>query len=95
MNSSKVFLCVLAGITTGTLVGMLFAPEKGSKIRKNILNKGEGYAEIVKEKFDELMDMASKKIAKTWHNAEGLMSNEDPKSKKEEDKSNKKATSLA
>lgn len=56
MESSKVLLGVLAGVATGALLGILFAPEKGSKTRKKILNKGEDYADAVKEKIDELVE---------------------------------------
>lgn len=54
MESGKVFLGVLGGIAAGALLGILFAPEKGSKTRKKIMNKGKGYADELKGKFDEI-----------------------------------------
>ena len=54
MNSSKVLLGVLGGVAVGALAGILFAPAKGSKTRKRIVNKGKGYAKDVKEKFDKV-----------------------------------------
>ena len=45
MNTGKVLLGVLAGVAAGALVGILFAPAKGSRTRKRIYKKGEDYAE--------------------------------------------------
>jgi gas vesicle protein len=36
MSKSKILLGVLGGDAAGTLLGMLFAPEKGSKTRNKI-----------------------------------------------------------
>ena len=54
MNSSKVLLGVLGGVAVGALAGILFAPAKGSKTRKRILNSGKDYVDNLKEKFDDL-----------------------------------------
>ena len=65
MSSGKVFLGVLAGLAAGALLGILFAPEKGSVTRKKISKKGEDYADILKEKFDEFLDNISGKYEET------------------------------
>ena len=64
MNSGKVLLAVLAGIAVGALLGVLFAPDKGSETRKKITTKGEDYADELKEKFDEFLDTISEKYEK-------------------------------
>ena len=51
MNTGKVLLGVLAGVAAGAMIGILYAPEKGSKTRRKILDKGEDYAEGMKEKL--------------------------------------------
>jgi len=56
MKSGKVLLGLLGGVAAGALLGILFAPDKGAKTRKRILAKGEGYAEELKEKFNEFAD---------------------------------------
>ena len=53
MNSSKIVLGVLGGIAAGAIAGILFAPEKGSKTRKKILNKGKDFSDEMKGKFDD------------------------------------------
>jgi len=62
MNSGKVLLGVLAGVATGALIGVLFAPDKGSVTRKKISKKSDDYADALKEKFDEFLDNISDKV---------------------------------
>ena len=61
MNAGKVFLGVLAVVTAGALLCVLFAPDKGSDIRSKIIKEGEDYLDSVKGKFNSLLDnMAGK-----------------------------------
>jgi len=62
MSSGKVLLGVLAGVAAGALIGILFAPDKGSETRKKIVKKGEDYVDEVKEKFNGLIDDLTKKM---------------------------------
>ena len=64
MNTGKVLLGVLAGVATGALLGVLFAPSKGSRTRRRIVKKGEDYAEGLNEKFDTALARLSGKIKK-------------------------------
>jgi gas vesicle protein len=61
MDSKNALLGVLGGIAAGALLGVLFAPEKGSDTRKNISSKGEDIAEDLKEKFNEILESLSEK----------------------------------
>lgn len=62
MSSGKLLLGVLAGVAAGAVLGILFAPEKGSETRKKIAKKGEDYVDGVKEKFNDLIDDLTKKM---------------------------------
>ena len=62
MNSGKVIIGALAGIAAGALIGILFAPDKGSNSRSKIVNKGEDYFDSVKKKFNSLLDSISGKF---------------------------------
>jgi gas vesicle protein len=61
MNSGKVILGALAGLAAGALIGVLFAPDKGSESRHKIVKKGEDYLDSVKNKFNSLLDTISGK----------------------------------
>ncbi len=51
MSSGKVLLGLLAGVAAGALLGILFAPEKGSVTRKKMSKKAEEYGDGLKGKI--------------------------------------------
>jgi gas vesicle protein len=81
MSSGKVLLGVLAGLAAGALLGVLFAPEKGSVTRKKISKKGEDYADSLKEKFNEFLDDMSEKFEKVKEDVSDFAEKEKAKSK--------------
>ena len=56
MSRGKIVLGALAGAAAGTLIGILFAPDKGSATRKKIAHKGEEYVHNLKGKVTGLMN---------------------------------------
>ena len=62
MSSGKLLLGVLAGVAAGALLGILFAPDKGTETRKKIVKKGEDYVDDMKHKFNGLIDDLTKKM---------------------------------
>lgn len=63
MEKGKIVAGVLGGIALGALLGVLFAPEKGSITRRKISKKGEEYLDDIKDKFDEFLDNVSEKYS--------------------------------
>ena len=55
MKSGKLVLGLLAGVAAGAVLGILFAPNEGSKTRRKILGKGEKYSEELKKEVEELV----------------------------------------
>lgn len=47
MKTGNVLVGIFAGLAAGVLIGVLFAPEKGSEIRKRVLKKGDDYVEAL------------------------------------------------
>ena len=61
MISGKIVLGALAGIAAGALIGVFFAPDRGSESRSKIVKKGEDYLDSIKGKFNSLLEnMAGK-----------------------------------
>jgi gas vesicle protein len=48
MKNTDVFVGVLSGLAVGALLGVLFAPDKGSNTRKKIAQKGTDVADNLK-----------------------------------------------
>lgn len=61
MDTGKTAAGVLLGVGVGALLGVLFAPAKGTKTRKRMMDKGQNYADELKGKFDELYNDVSNK----------------------------------
>lgn len=74
MNSGKLLLGVLGGVAAGALLGVLFAPEKGSKTRKKIMNKANEGADALKDKFESLLESMNDKYENIWQAKEELIS---------------------
>ena len=47
-NTSKIITAVAAGAAVGAILGVLFAPDKGSETRRKIKAKGDQIADEVK-----------------------------------------------
>ena len=62
MDTEKVVLGALAGLATGAILGILFAPEKGTETRKKIADKGKDSLDDLKHKYNELIDSLSSKL---------------------------------
>ena len=73
-NSSRTFITFLAGVATGAAIGILYAPEKGTRTRRKILDKRDDYADGLKDKFDEFVDSLNKKYQSTVNDVENIVS---------------------
>jgi gas vesicle protein len=64
MDAGKVVIGVVAGIATGALLGVLFAPDKGFKTRKRISRDTERITDDITVKFQEFVDSITDKFEK-------------------------------
>ncbi|EEI91229.1 YtxH domain-containing protein [Sphingobacterium spiritivorum] len=81
-DNGKIVAALLAGLAAGAVLGVLFAPEKGSetrdKINESLSDLGDALKERAEEQFDQLNDFKDKvvaavksKINKAGHSVEG------------------------
>ena len=61
MKSGKVLAAVLLGAAVGAVLGILFAPDKGSETRKKISKKAGDINDTVRSKFNELGEAIAEK----------------------------------
>ena len=64
MDTGKILQGVLAGVAAGAVLGILFAPDKGSVTRRKIATKSEYIKDGLKDKFNEFVDDVSEKYEK-------------------------------
>lgn len=62
MSTGKVILGTVAGLAIGGILGILFAPEKGSVTRQQIMDKGNDYADELKSKYNDFADSIAEKL---------------------------------
>lgn len=64
MDAGKVVIGIMAGLATGALLGVLFAPDKGYKTRKRIGRDTEKITDEMTDKFQEFVDGITEKFVK-------------------------------
>ena len=69
-NNTNSVLALLLGAAIGAGVGILFAPDKGSKTREKIKDGFDDVKDNLKHKFDDVTHQLRDKFAGSKHNLE-------------------------
>ncbi len=66
-DNGKIVTALLAGLAAGAVLGIIFAPEKGSetreKLNESLADLGDAIKERAEEQFDQLSDLKDKIVA--------------------------------
>ena len=66
-DNGKIVTALLAGLAAGAVLGIIFAPEKGSetreKLNESLADLGDAIKERAEEQFDQLSDFKDKIIS--------------------------------
>ncbi len=73
MNTGKVALSILAALTAGAALGILFAPDKGCNTRRKIASKGKRYVDDVKDKYHDIVDDVVEKLESLKQSSEDII----------------------
>ncbi|MBZ5859207.1 YtxH domain-containing protein [Flavihumibacter profundi] len=52
-NTNKLIAAMAAGVAIGSLLGILFAPDKGENTRKKIVDNGKKLSDTLKDRMNE------------------------------------------
>ncbi|GLU54697.1 YtxH domain-containing protein [Dyadobacter frigoris] len=73
MKTGKVILSVALAVAAGVAIGVLFAPEKGSRTRRKIREQGEDYLqdlEDLKNEYERSISNFKSKVDSLYHEVE-------------------------
>lgn len=82
MSAGKIVSAVLAGVAVGAVLGILFAPDKGSVTRGSIAKKSKDFADGLGDKANEFIGSITEKFESAKDEAQSLV--EKGKSKAQE-----------
>jgi len=57
-NNDKVLVALITGVAVGALLGVLFAPHKGTKTRRIIQEEGNHLVDVLRETLEEGLGVA-------------------------------------
>lgn len=69
MSTGKLITGILAGAAVGTILGVLFAPDKGSETRAKIAQKSSELTDAIKEGYDKVAEAVTSNYEAMKENA--------------------------
>ena len=76
MSTGKVILGVLAGVTAGALLGVLFAPDRGVETRRKVAKKGMDLVDELEETLKNFLTEVTEKFESALKDAKDVTEKE-------------------
>lgn len=81
MSTGKVVLGIIAGVAAGSILGFLFAPDKGKRTIRKVSRTREDYVDNLNDKLNALIESVTEKIDNAKYEGRALVENGKSKSK--------------
>jgi gas vesicle protein len=72
MNTTKILLGFVAGAAIGGILGILFAPDKGTETRRKLAEKSSDLSDTLRDKFGDFVDGVKDNFTSAKNRAEDL-----------------------
>ncbi|MEX1261851.1 MAG: YtxH domain-containing protein [Balneolaceae bacterium] len=82
MKNTRMILTALSATATGVLIGLLYAPNKGTATREKITKKSQEYSDYIVDRVDDFVDSVSRPLEDMGDEAERLADKAKSKAKK-------------
>ncbi|MBP3193765.1 YtxH domain-containing protein [Natronogracilivirga saccharolytica] len=73
MSKLNMLVSVIIGSFIGAVLGVLFAPDKGERTRKQLSKKSDEYTDMVRSEFDDFVKTMRKKYETALDDTEDII----------------------